>query len=242
MRRVLVVQHVPHERLGGFEEPLTRAGCALRPFNAADPKAAWPRPDELDAVVVMGGPQSVYRQAAYPFLKPELAFLKRVVAEGLPVLGVCLGAQLLAAVLGAKVAAAPQKEIGWYPVMREPGADGDVLCEPFGSTETVFQWHGDAFALPTGAVRLFSSPLCPEQGFRYRDRVYGLQFHLEVTEALVRAWMRTPVNHTELKSLRGIIDPMAIRRQSSQHAARLQELARHVAGTFATQIISRRAT
>ena len=240
MSRLLVIQHVPHERLGTFEPALKQAGCTLQPFNAADPKAVWPSTEALDGVVVMGGPQSVYEQATYPFLKPELAFLKRVVAEELPVLGVCLGAQLLATVLGAPVTKAPQKEIGWYPVMREPGADGDPLFEPFGSTETMFQWHGDAFALPKGAVRLASSPLCPEQGFRYRNHVYGLQFHVEVTETIVRAWMRTPVNQAELKSLRGIIDPMAIRRQSPQHVARLQELARQVAGTFAAQIVSRR--
>ena len=241
MSRLLVIQHVPHERLGTFEAAFKQAGCALRPFNAADPKAVWPGTEALDGIIVMGGPQSVYAQATHPFLKPELAFLTRVVAEGLPVLGVCLGAQLLAAVLGASVTKAPQKEIGWYPVMREPGADGDPLFEPFGSTETVFQWHGDTFALPKGAVRLAGSPVCPEQGFRYQDRIYGLQFHLEVTEAIVRAWMRTPVNRAELKSLRGIIDPLAVRRQSPQHVVRLQALARHVARAFAEQIVSRRS-
>ena len=161
---------------------------------------------------------------------------KAVRTAHLPILGVCLGSQLLAAALGATVAPAVTKEIGWHPVMREPGADGDSLCDIFEQTETVFQWHGDAFQLPTNAVRLASSPLCPEQGFRYRDNVYALQFHLEMTEAMVRAWMRTPINRAELATLKGQIDPMVIRRQSSQHIGRLQILATHVAETFARMV------
>ena len=116
--------------------------------------------------------------------------------------------------------------------MREPGADGDPLMASFGQTETVFQWHGDAFALPKGAVRLASSPLCPEQGFRIGDRAWGLQFHVEVTGAMIRAWMRTPVNQAELERLRGVIDPMTIRRQSPQHLPRLKTLAGYLATTF----------
>jgi GMP synthase-like glutamine amidotransferase len=231
--RLLVIQHVPHERLGTFEDAFTAAGCSLRPLHAYDPEAVWPPLDDVDGLVTMGGPQSVYEQAKHPSLRRELVMLREALDARLPILGVCLGAQLLAAALGARVAKSPQKEIGWYPLMREPGADGDPLMAPFGQTETVFQWHGDTFALPKGAVRLASSPLCPEQGFRWRDNVYALQFHLEVTEAIVRAWMRTPVNRTELAALTGVVDPMTIKRQSAQHVGRLSELSAHAASTFA---------
>ena len=231
-RRLLVVQHVPHERLGTFEDGFRAAGCSIETFDAYEPRARWPSLDGFDGIVSMGGPQSVYEQAKHPYLTRELALLRQAVKSELPVLGVCLGAQLLAAALGAKVTKNPQKEVGWYPLMRESGADGDPLFAPFGQTETVFQWHGDTFALPKGAVRLASSPLCQEQGFRYHDNVYGLQFHVEVTEPIVRAWIRTPVNKAELESLRGVIDPMTIRRQSPQHIARLAELSRHVAQIF----------
>lgn len=232
MTTLLVIQHVPHERLGTFEAVFKQTGGSLRPFRADDPKAAWPTLEGVDGLVVMGGTQSVYEQDQYPYLTRELSFLRDALKAQKPILGVCLGAQLLAAALGAKVTKSPQKEVGWYPLRREPGADGDPLFAAFGQTETVFQWHGDTFALPKGCLRLASAPLCHEQGFRYRDNIYGLQFHLEMTEAMVRAWMRTPINTAELAALKGVIDPPAIRRQSPQHVGRLGELSAHVASTF----------
>ena len=231
MSRVLILQHVPHERLGTFEDGFERAGVDVVPLNTYEPKAAWPRVSDVDGIVSMGGPQRVYEQATHPFLARELAFLKEALAAKRPILSVCLGAQLLAAALGAAVTKNPQKEIGWYPVMREPGADDDPLLEPFGQTETVFQWHGDTFTLPRAAVQLASSPLCDQQAFRYRDRVYGLQFHAEVTDAMIRAWVRA--NNKELATLKGVIDPAAIVRQNPQHLRRLETLCRHVASTFA---------
>jgi len=224
------MQHVPHEHLGTLEAIFTDAGCRLVTLNSYDAKAAWPSLDAIDGIVSMGGPQSVYEQARYPYLTTEITLMREAVQKQKPVLGICLGAQLLAAALGANVTKNPQKEIGWYPLMREPGADGDPLCEPFGQTETVFQWHGDTFALPKGAVQLFSSPLCEQQAFRYGSSAWGLQFHVEVTAAMIRAWMR--VNAAELKTLTGIIDPSAIRRQIPQHMQRLQELSQQVATSF----------
>ncbi len=230
--QLLIIQHVPHEGAGVFGPVFREAGCSLRTLNAADPKVTWPRLNGIDGLVVMGGPQSVYQQARYPFLRNEIALLQDALKAKRPILGVCLGSQLLAAALGAKVTANPQQEIGWYPLMREPGADRDALCETFGQTETVFQWHGDTFALPKGATRLFSSPVCPEQGFRYRDNVYALQFHVEVTHAMIRAWLQVPANRAELARLQRVIDPAAIRQQTPQHIGRLGELARHVAASF----------
>ena len=191
MKPVLVIQHVPHERLGTLEATFTGLGLRLQPLQAYRDDA-WPALSEIDGVVSMGGPQSVYealdsasprsgQAGRYSYLVREIEFLRTAVKAKRPVLGVCLGAQLLAAALGAKVSKHVQKEIGWHPVMREPGADGDPLASVFGQTETVFQWHGDSFALPAGAVQLFSSPLCDQQAFRWGERAYGLQFHVEVT-------------------------------------------------------------
>lgn len=258
---LLVIEHVPHERLGTFEPAFEAAGLRLATFRACDSNASWPSLEAVQGIVGMGGPMSVYQQATYPWIAKELALLREAVERGLPVLGVCLGAQMLASALGATVRPAPQKEIGWYPLMREPGAEGDPLFEPFGQTETVFQWHGDTFALPKGAVRLASSPLCPEpldsasprsgfdlhgtrgieQAFRYGTNAYGLQFHLEVTEAMIRAWMRNPGNQAELAGLTGLMDPMTIRRQSPQHIEQLGQLAHHVATAFARLVLGRQA-
>ena len=236
MTSLLVIQHVPHERLGTFEPAFREAGCALRMLNTYDAKAVWPRATDVDGIVSMGGPQSAYEQTKHPYLSREITLLRAALKAGKPILGVCLGAQLLAAALGAAVTKNSQREIGWYPLMREQGADGDALFAPFESTETVFQWHGDTFALPKGAVRLASSPLCQEQAFRHGESAYGLQFHVEVTEPIVRAWIQTPANRAELAALQGIIDPMTIRRHASQHAARLAELSRHVALTFGRMV------
>ena len=182
MSRVWIVQHVPHERLGTFEATFNAAGCILQTLNVYESTIVWPSVRDIDGLVVMGGPQSVYEQAKYPYLTKEIALLKDAVRAGKPVLGVCLGAQLLAAALGAKVTKNSQKEIGWYPVMREPNADGDPLVDPFGQTETVFQWHGDTFNLPKGAVQLASSPLCHQQAFRFSKTAYGLAHLLRFRE------------------------------------------------------------
>jgi len=242
MSRILVIQHVPHERLGTFEDAFKSASCTPVALNSYDAKAVWPKLSSVSGIVVMGGPQSVYQQGKYPYLTKELALLKEALSARMPILGVCLGAQLLAAALGAQVRPNHSKEIGWYPVMREPAADNDPLCDTFGQTETVFQWHGDTFDLPKGAAQLFSAPLCDQQGFRYRDHVYALQFHLEVTEAMIRAWMQTPANRAELSRLKGTIDPMAIRRQSPHHMDRLAVLSRHVATAFVALLKSIPAT
>ena len=183
----------------------------------------------------MGGPQSVYEQRRYPYLTKEISLLRAAIEAHQPILGVCLGAQLLAAALGASVTKNPQKEIGWYSLMREPGAENDPLFDIFGQTETVFQWHGDTFALPRGAIRLASSPVCQEQAFRFGTYAYGLQCHVEVTEPMIGSWMR--VNREELTQLHGTIDPSSIRQQTSVHISRLQQLSHHVATSFA-QLIS----
>ncbi len=233
MPNILVIQHVPHERLGTFEAVFKKAGCAIVSLGASNPKARWPEASAIDALVVMGGPMGVYEQGKYPFLKKEIMLIRQALEKRLPILGVCLGSQLLAAALGAKVQKNPAgKEIGWYALMREPAADEDPLCAAFGQTETVFQWHGDMFALPKKAVRLFSSPLCQEQAFRYGDNAYGLQFHVEVTEAMIRAWLANAENKKELSSLKGQIDPAVIRAQTAAPISRLEELSRHIAETF----------
>jgi GMP synthase-like glutamine amidotransferase len=187
--RVEVLQHVPFEGPGAIETWARARGHDLsvtRLDRGESPGAAV----EADALVVMGGPMGVHDEGAHPWLRGEKRVIAETVARGGRALGVCLGAQLIAAALGARVSANGQKEIGWWPIEWTAVAQAARLFEGMPSSLDVFHWHADTFDLPSGAIHLASSPACANQAFALGDRVIGLQFHLEVTgegvEVLVR--------------------------------------------------------
>jgi len=177
--RVLVFQHVPFEGLGLMEDLLRErdADVIWQPWFA-QPDAMLPDPEAVDLLIVMGGPMSIHDETAFPWLKREKAWLRRALDADLPMLGICLGGQLIADALGAEVKANPIKEIGWFPVEWTPA--GQALFATGVSAATVLHWHGETFSLPEGAQSLASSVVCEQQGYRYGDRVVGLQFHLEM--------------------------------------------------------------
>ena len=174
----------------------------------------------------------------YPFLAEEVQRLERAVEARLPVLGVCLGAQLLAKALGARVYPNKTKEIGWYEVELLPGVKDDPLfggiAKPQAEAKskvTVFQWHGDTFDLPPGAVRLARSEQCENQAFRYGRAAYGLQFHLEVTAEIIESWLCEGGNCGELAGL-SYIDPAEIRRETPDKLSGMERLGRVVFDRF----------
>jgi GMP synthase (glutamine-hydrolysing) len=179
MENIHWLQHVPFEGLGSMEGWLLEQGYNLSCTRlwAGD---FLPPVDSFAGLIVMGGPMGIYDHDEYPWLPAEKKFLREVVDRGTQILGICLGAQLLADVLGAQVSANPEKEIGWFPVTRSdevPETLASVLPEEL----TVFHWHGDTFSLPENALCLYSSKACVNQAFLYKNHVLGLQFHLETT-------------------------------------------------------------
>lgn len=177
--RVHWLQHVDFEGLGTIDEWVREKRHTLSCTRLFAGESVPPL-DSFDLLIVMGGPMGVHDQGEYPWLQEEKAFLRRVIAAAKPVLGVCLGAQLLADALGARVLPNKEKEIGWFQVSRASLVP-ERLATFLPEQQPVFHWHGDTFTLPEKAIRLYSSAACVNQAFVYEDRVIGLQFHLETT-------------------------------------------------------------
>ncbi|HEY6465189.1 MAG TPA: gamma-glutamyl-gamma-aminobutyrate hydrolase family protein [Candidatus Acidoferrales bacterium] len=185
-RRILVLQHAASETLGTFEEGLNAAGLQPLYLKTFVGQAVPESSDDACGLIVMGGPMGVYETARYPFLSREMKLIDHFLRAEKPILGVCLGSQLLAACLGAKVGKGERKEIGWYPVRLTVRGARDALWKGQAPSFTAFHWHGDAFDLPSGAVSLASSDLTEVQAFRFGAHAYGFLFHLEVTEDQIR--------------------------------------------------------
>ncbi len=148
---------------------------------------------------------NVYEEDKYPFLKDENEFLKEAIEKDLPILGFCLGAQLIAKAKGAIVKQAPEKEIGWFKISLNSNGLNDPLFQDFPEEIDVFQWHGDTFEIPEGAHKLAESEICPNQAFRIGNNIYGLQFHVEVTEEMIQQWL--DAYQDEIDSLKGLVNP-----------------------------------
>jgi GMP synthase (glutamine-hydrolysing) len=182
MAKIYVLQHHPVENLGTIADALEGAALAWQYVRVADGQPVPANMKGAGGLIVMGGPMGVYQTDRYPWLRDEMRLIEDAMKLNLPVLGVCLGAQILAAALGAKVDRNPNgKEIGWHPIRLSDSAKDDRLMRNLPATMTPFHWHGDIFDLPPGAVSLASSGKTPCQAFRLGDKAYGLQFHFEVT-------------------------------------------------------------
>jgi GMP synthase (glutamine-hydrolysing) len=189
MEEILVFQHDPFEDLGVFAEVLERQGLSyrvIRLFHGEMPTEDWER---IKGLIVLGGPMSVQDEELYPFLRWEKRIIHAAILESVPILGVCLGAQLIASTLGTSVYRGPVKEIGWSSISITPHGQVDSLLGYLPEKATVFQWHSDGFDLPPGGIRLASSINFENQAFRIGKTIYGLQFHLEVTPRMIERWI-----------------------------------------------------
>jgi GMP synthase-like glutamine amidotransferase len=222
MPRVLAFRHVPFEGLGRIEPELLSHGIE---FDYADLYASEPpaSPADYDGLIFLGGPMSVNDDLA--FLRREEDYIRKAIDRGIPILGVCLGAQLVAHALGAQVRRNGVKEIGWYEVLLTPAGRDDPVFAAFRESETVFHWHGETFDLPPGAELLASSDRCRNQAFRIGKTLYGIQFHLEVTPAMIAAWCLEDENCGDVRELERPLDPAA-------NSIKMAELARLTFGAW----------
>ncbi len=232
MAKIWVIQHHPVENLGRIADALAASALAWQYVRSF---AGQPVPKDMKGaggLIVMGGPMGVYEQDRYPFLRDEMRLIEAALKDGKPLLGVCLGSQLLAAALGAKVGRGPGKEIGWHPVRLLAGARDDRLFAGVAESFTALHWHGDVFDLPAGAVPLASSEKTPLQAYRYGDKAYGLLFHIEPTAAIVAGMVREFA--AELKGAG--TDGAAIATAANQRLAAIDDLAEMVFGRWAAPI------
>ncbi len=224
------LQHVDFEDLGNIESWAREHGCAVTRTRLHE-RERLPNPAALDWLVVMGGPMSVQEENRFPWLSREKVFIKRCIELGKRVLGVCLGAQLIAEVLGGHVSPNAHKEIGWFPVRRTSDSEGSALFSSLPQCFHAFHWHGDTFSIPEGAVRLAESDGCANQAFSYGDTVLALQFHIESNAQGVSKLLRHCSG--DLQAGPYVQSEQAIRAGFEEHLPALDPLLSEVLGRMA---------
>ena len=229
MPHVTCFQHIDCEGPGSLLDILKTKEIrveVLKPFQRD------PIPAHLgDGLIVLGGPMGVYEEKQYPWMTAELDAIRKCLDSSLPVLGICLGSQMLAHAAGGRVYKGPSQEVGWFPITMTEQGHLDPLLLGLPREFNAFHWHGDTFKLPDGAALLAGSAAYPHQIFRAGTNAYGFQCHLEVTEAMVRSWMT--VYAKELTTQGGRIHPGPIENRLSENAVALNALAEKVFTRFA---------
>mgnify|MGYP001828800530 FL=1 len=224
--KVLVFQHVPYEPLGTLDPLLKEAGFRIRYVNFGRMPEQRPALDRYAALIVLGGPMNADQIDTYPNLLTEVEIIREAVDRKMSILGICLGAQLLAKALGGRVARNPTREIGWHDVDLTEAGLHDPVLSTFAPRQEVFQWHEDGISLPSGVECLASSPASPVQAFRHGEHAYGFQFHLEANRPLIERWLTVPAHQASLREEGGAADPADILRRAETSMAPLEALSR----------------
>ncbi|MEN9202358.1 MAG: glutamine amidotransferase [Thermostichus sp. DG_1_6_bins_120] len=223
-KTAVVIQHVAFEDLGSLEPVLQQQGFQIRFWEAARDPLADLDPLAADLMIILGGPIGAYEEESYPFLLSEFQLIEKRLQADRPLLGICLGAQLMARVLGAAVYPGGSKEMGWKRIYLTAAGQGSLLsC--LDATTPVLHWHGDSFDLPPGSIHLAGSDLYPHQAFAYGQSALGLQFHLEVTPTGLERWY---VGHAyEIAATEGI-SVAQLRQDTACYGFRLERQARQI--------------
>ena len=191
MRKILVFQHVQHKTLGILDDLMTHYNLRRRYINFSRSYDRQINYKKYHGLIILGGPMGVYEYEQYPQITEELELIRRMIDYSIPILGICLGAQLLANALGGEVFRHKHSEIGWHAVHKTNAGNEDILFNQWQEKEHIFQWHGDTFKLPNNAKLLLEGTGCKNQAFCYQDQCYGFQFHLESDEKMINRWMKT---------------------------------------------------
>ena len=241
MRKVLVFQHVASEPLGHLDPLLRASGVRIRYVNFGREPHAQPDVRRYDGLVVLGGPMNVDQADQLPHLSYEMDAIRAAMATGRPVLGICLGAQLLAAAMGGVVRPNAVPEIGWYRLHLRPDARHDPLFRHFEHhAPYVFQWHAYTFAPPPGAAPLAWTRMCRNQAYRLGDHAWGLQFHLEADASLIERWLALPAGRSEIEQHWDARRIARIRTATRQHLPAATSLGNRVFGEFIRRFAVRR--
>jgi GMP synthase (glutamine-hydrolysing) len=231
MRRALAIRHVHFEDCGTLEDVLTERGYVIKYVDVGRHSLSDVELDDVDLFIGLGGPVAVYDAPRYPWIRDELSLFERCVALNKPMLAICLGAQMLAHVLGARVYPAPVKELGWKPLALTPAGRHSVVAPLGGESTSMLHWHGDTFDLPSGAELLASTPEVTNQIFSWR-RALALQCHPELKAGDFERWL---IGHVcEIDSVPGVRVEQ-LRQDTAEHAAALAQAARQMFGSWLSE-------
>lgn len=236
MKKILVLQHVPFEILGTLNPLFKQAGFRIRYLNFGRDPNQKTDVTKYDGLVILGGPASVNDRDRIPHLNTEIEMIKQAIDSDIPILGICLGAQLIAAALGAEITRNPQPEIGWYDINRTSLGDIDPLLSNFEKTDKIFQWHNDTFEIPDNCEHLASTDTCKNQAFRYKDNVWGFQFHLEADEDMIKRWLSVPVHIEELQRWKELFNPSKILDQTNYYIQNMKRLSEKTFSVFIDKV------